>query len=225
MIISDDQKFIFIHNPKCAGTTVRKSLKVYNSRGEAYWMFDHLEGKKIDKAHMPLSVFMRYSFEDFRLLESYFTFGFVRNPYRRFISAFNETHKTLWSVSSDPDGGGEKYRAKINEFALSLKGDRLTGMHFQFRHCVVQNTMFYLSGKCYADLVLKLENLSTEVQKLKILCPPVYQVAEQWGAHLNQKPMTQKVSDILNSESLKILQEVYRDDFVLFDYDPRDLDL
>ena len=37
MIISDINKFIFLHIPKCGGTTIRESLMKFETRNNFYW--------------------------------------------------------------------------------------------------------------------------------------------------------------------------------------------
>ena len=39
MIISDTQKFIFLHIPKCGRATIRNSLIHFNTRTNYFWMF------------------------------------------------------------------------------------------------------------------------------------------------------------------------------------------
>ena len=92
MIISDTQKFIFLHIPKCGGTTVRNSLKKFDTRNDYYWMHVYMNGAtekspklQIDKAHMSLPIFKRLYPKDFELLNEYTVFAFSRNPIKRII--------------------------------------------------------------------------------------------------------------------------------------------
>ena len=64
---NDDTRSIFIHVPKCAGTSVARSI--YGS----------------SDSHLPIS---RYAAFDPKRFEHYFKFTFVRNPWDRLLSAY-----------------------------------------------------------------------------------------------------------------------------------------
>ena len=89
MIISDRRQFVFIHNPKCAGTALRAVLMPFDTTGNFFWLHDTCNGRKIDKAHMPLFMMRQRFPEYFALLPRYLTFMAVRNPFTRAISALN----------------------------------------------------------------------------------------------------------------------------------------
>jgi hypothetical protein len=122
MIISERRGFIFLHNPKCAGTTVRTALSRFDTTGNFFWGFDQWRGHKIDKAHLPLFV-TRSKYPDyFSLFGQTFVFMFVRNPYQRAISAFNETHQHFFAAAPEPSGAAAPtgfaadYRTALNKF-------------------------------------------------------------------------------------------------------------
>ena len=67
MIIGDIHEFIFIHIPKCAGTSVRSALFQHETRNNYYWYHHQIPGARdedpkplIDKAHMPLAIMKRF---------------------------------------------------------------------------------------------------------------------------------------------------------------------
>jgi len=97
MIISKAKKFIFIHNPKVSGTTIRNQLEKYHDVSVQFWhqVFFTPEHRVIDLAH-PTASQLPYLFEKVQIDPSEFTsFGFVRSPYTRFASAlieFNRRH-------------------------------------------------------------------------------------------------------------------------------------
>ena len=223
MLISDTQKFVFIHNPKCAGTTVRQNLMAFDSRNDFYWEFADVDGIKIDKAHLTQQVFRRFRPDDFALLEHYFTFGFVRNPYRRFISAFNETHPTIYKESKESDAKMIRYLEKISDFAVQLEKNKLMGYDIKLRHCVLQSNMFIFAGKNNADLILKLESMESEIEKLALFNPVIYENSKKWLQAKNKKPMNLTAERILTPKAAEKIRDVYSDDFLLFDYDMDDL--
>lgn len=73
-MILKDKKIIFIHIPRCAGTSIKEALKT-------------ISNKAIDKPwHLKLSEHP----EKYQInLDNYFVFAFVRNPYDRILSVYN----------------------------------------------------------------------------------------------------------------------------------------
>jgi len=220
MIISDSQKFIFIHNPKCAGTSVRNKLLKFDDRQNWFWMFDEIDKKQVDKAHLPLNLFRRYSYSDFKLLNDYFSFGFVRNPYSRALSAYNEVNKGNYQMLISDQLSYNEYRKHVNEFILSLSSQRLDGFDMPARHFIPQHHMFYMNGKCYVDLILKLEHFEKEIRKLKFFNSKLYESVLIAGKQkTNVKSMNLKFNDVFNQETIQHLNKLYEQDFCLFGYD------
>ena len=75
MIINKSKRFIFVHNPKTAGSSIHKALAAYN------------EVKRPAKTkHETISELQnRTSLR----LDEYFVFGFARNPWDRFSSFYH----------------------------------------------------------------------------------------------------------------------------------------
>ena len=90
MIISHEHNFVFLHNPKVAGSAIRKALEHLHDDQTVYWhqkFFSQLD-RVVDAAHL--------TFHDFQAVHpflpaNYFTFFVVvRNPYERFLSGVLE---------------------------------------------------------------------------------------------------------------------------------------
>jgi hypothetical protein len=88
MIISDKFRFVFVHIPKCAGTSVRKALISLDDRvGKYQHVKVHDNLGRLDYAHIPLKVLKKYFKEDYLCIENYQAFAIVRDPPSRFPSA------------------------------------------------------------------------------------------------------------------------------------------
>jgi hypothetical protein len=87
MVINDYKKFIFVHIPKAAGTSVMRSLAKINGNNKR-WL---ASSKHETLSEFAINVHRRYSIVD-RLMskspEQYFTFAFVRNPWDRMSSFY-----------------------------------------------------------------------------------------------------------------------------------------
>lgn len=92
VIVSHANKFIFFHNPKCAGTSFRDALKPYHDDAFTFWGIFHAPyfRNHIDHTHLRLWEMQAQFPRIFNCIERYNSVIFVRNPYARFLSAVNE---------------------------------------------------------------------------------------------------------------------------------------
>ena len=89
MIISDKHKFVFIHIPKCAGTSIRSQLQNFDDTGGAYTSKVALHGQLglLDYVHIPLSIIREYFPAEYERLLAYQSFAVIRDPFERFPSS------------------------------------------------------------------------------------------------------------------------------------------
>ena len=166
MIISDTQKFIFLHIPKCGGTTIRKSLINFDTRNNYFWMFDYLPGAEaespklqVDKAHMTLAIFKQLYPRDFELLNDYTVFAFSRNPIKRLISSFWEPRKRILKTF-DENQLDINLKNKIQEL-FNLYLEKLV-LNYSFLdpsylHSTPQNMYVTFGKKVVTDVIIKLD--------------------------------------------------------------------
>lgn len=95
MIVSHAHKFIFFHNPKCAGTSFREALRPYHDDEFMFWGPYKAPYFKntIDHTHLRLWELYGQFPRLFSCTETYNSVLFVRNPLARFLSALNEHMK------------------------------------------------------------------------------------------------------------------------------------
>jgi hypothetical protein len=80
-MISHSHKFIFIHIPKCGGTTIESSLKRYASDVTGYHA--SVRAKRLRNKEL---------FDALDTYENYHTFSFIRNPFERILSTYAHFH-------------------------------------------------------------------------------------------------------------------------------------
>jgi hypothetical protein len=87
MIISHKDRFIFLHIPKCAGTSFRTSLIKYHDDPNTFYYVRNIKGKIYDLCHLTL-----FELQDLFGIDylQYTTLGIVRDPIERFISGYME---------------------------------------------------------------------------------------------------------------------------------------
>lgn len=86
MPISHKHKSIFVHIPKCAGSTVEKTLEIYGSDNKGNNNIldkDILFGHNVQ--HYTYDEIMKNVDKD---VSDYFSFSFIRNPWDRMVSEF-----------------------------------------------------------------------------------------------------------------------------------------
>lgn len=195
----DKYKCIFIHVPKVAGSSIERVIYQTDK-----WLVGHVKA----------SDYTKFDKDKF---DSYFSFGFVRNPYDRVVSAYH------YLKNDSPDPCDIKWgRLHINnltfeEFILSLQDEEfkeeiLSKNHFSFQYK-------YLCDKnmnILVNFIGKFEKLDNDFKKiLNILRRKDSLVHINKSKHLNYR-------DYYNSQTYKIIREIYRDDFEIFDYDLED---
>lgn len=90
MIISDRFRFVFVHIPKCGGTSVREAISRFDDRNSFYFLrglSEHKEIGLLDYNHIPLKLLESYFKDDFECVRKYSGFAVFRDPYARFPSS------------------------------------------------------------------------------------------------------------------------------------------
>ena len=216
MVISDTKKFIFLHNPKTAGSALRKELITrYDTRNNFYWglVRNDAMNLRIDKAHMPMDIFRVLYPKDYELLDEYFVFSFTRNPFDRYVSSFFEyiKHHRKDIVLAD------KTKADILELLTDFTDtlDREAIDHkTMYRHFMPQHKIIYDGIKCKSDVIGKIETIDEDFARIKNLADldDAIQLSRR-----NQKP--KRLGGItLSDKIIKKILTIYERDFIYFNF-------
>jgi hypothetical protein len=171
VIISDTRKFIFLHNPKAAGTAIRQTLKHHDTRGDFFWGLTTGSSLKrpVDKAHMALED-MRILFPgDFNLLDQYFVFVFVRDPLERLVSSFTQYLKQNCKLLNYPALPRTQILDMLGDFTRNELTPERIRYDVNFRHFMPQHYIAYCNGKCKADYIGYLDRLDSDMKRLTSL--------------------------------------------------------
>lgn len=100
MIISPRHRFVFVHVPKCAGTSVRTQMVKCDpghiAMGE---VGTHPVLGQIDFGHVPLPILRQHFPEEYAYLERFTSYAVVRDPLERFGSSLRQM---LWRYHQRP---------------------------------------------------------------------------------------------------------------------------
>lgn len=116
MIINEKNRFVFVHIPKCAGTTVRVSLERFDStNGRFSYANGFISGfGKIDMGHITLGRLRELFPEEYKKVKEYYSFAVVRDPFKRFPSSLYQ-HIQMYS-------GKSVKSMRRNDFVAALDG-------------------------------------------------------------------------------------------------------
>ncbi|PZT47643.1 alpha-2,3-sialyltransferase, partial [Helicobacter valdiviensis] len=196
----DKYKCIFIHVPKVAGSSIERAIYQTDR-----WLVGHVKAND----------YVKFDREKF---ESLFSFGFVRNPYDRVVSAYHYLKNGGGTL------GDEKW-AKENICQYSSFEEFVEDLQDKITRCRVLNWMHFVPQYkflCNEDkhilvnFIGKFEQIEDDFRKiLNILHRRDTLMHVNKSEHLNYK-------DYYDSKTYKIIRDIYNDDFEIFDYDLED---
>tara|TARA_A100001037_G_C15106713_1_gene616818 strand:+ start:1065 stop:1700 length:636 start_codon:yes stop_codon:yes gene_type:complete len=94
MIINHKYKFIFIHVPKCAGTSIKRALYPYCDEYDQFLGGHPNVPEENSEVHKHSTALEVKRFATRERWDEYFTFSFVRNPFSRMVSLYKWWQKT-----------------------------------------------------------------------------------------------------------------------------------
>jgi hypothetical protein len=230
MIISYKKKFIFIHNPKVAGSSIRNIFNKYgisnatknnnlnilfsinNTSKSIFYRIkrnfsrDFLLGSHSTAYEISLTTYPKY-------YNNFFKFGFCRNPYTRFYSAYNYL-KNGGGNNTDKEWAEKNiYKFKdLESFVLSLNDISFRKKILQWQHFKPQMLFFVdKNNKLIVDYIGKYEKLEVD---FNYICGKLKISEELIQLNNTKKDLTNRYSE----EMKKIIFETYKIDFIGLDY-------
>ncbi len=201
MIWIEARKLLFVHNPKCAGTAIHKALTAEFPSADAVWgrRYDAARDEIRDLAHRRIGE----AREAFAIEGAFTSFGFVRDPYARFLSSF--VHLRHWN---------KDYSALSQEelvFDL-LDEERIRG-DWKFVHFAPQYRFFYEGTTRAVSHLWKVEALPAAWDEVRAK----FSIA----APLTVENKLDAPVPALSEAVIGRLNLLYARDFALFDYPKR----
>ena len=232
MVISLKNKFLFIHNPKVAGSSVRHILNKY---GVSNPVKNELLIKLIETNPYFKKIFyrtkkyypMKYNFyghsfySDIKKYlseetwDSIFKFGFVRNPYDRILSAYNYVYNYKKRKHFEDWANKNIRRFKnFEDFVYALEDKQFQKTILEWDHFKPQYLFFCdEKRKVNVDFIGKLENIKEDFKKIS----KKLNIKEDLGT-LNKSENKNDYESYYNEKMKKIVRDIYNKDFEVFKY-------
>lgn len=231
MVVSHKKKLIFIHIPKCAGTSIvenfydKSTFDLHNLGIEnTFVKFLYFKNNTINKiihnlsiinfsnmidekhliAHLPMNLYVSKGLITKQQYHQYYSFSVIRNPYDRFYSMYKFLCSSLKLTPID--------------FVLYVKNifknkDKDNDNRYQF----FQPQYIFICDKNYnleIDEIIRFENLDFEYSKL------VKKYKLNKLCHLNKSNDVIGLNNFYSIDFIKKnVYKLYKKDFDIFNYD------
>jgi len=199
MPINNNYTILFIHIPKCAGTSIEKffdmqklellylAKDIYKINNIAFSP-QHLRGKDLKE---------KYAKDIF---DDYFKFSFVRNPYDRLVSEY--FYQTKITTINKPH-----FKNWFFNYFKKIDTD----------HKLTQTEFLYIDGVLITDFIGKVENFNDDFNKLlNILDIKSNKSITHDRVKSNRQNI--KTFDLLDKDDIIKINKIWYDDFINFDY-------
>ena len=210
MPIIDKHKLIFIHIPKTAGTSIEKVLIDYklNINGDLKKWYGNVNKYELDHStiHYLINNCKYYN-------QKYIKFCVVRNPYERLVSEYNYCKRYKSRFIKNINTFEDFVFELRDRFNIVLDNEEKN--HYLISHYLPQYKFTHIKNECKIDVILRFENLNKDWNKIcKIINKDIKLIKSNKYSSLKKY----NYLDYYNSELKKIVYELYKDDFILFNY-------
>ena len=163
MLISYDQNFLFVHVPKCAGTSMRVALEQLSGNPLECW-----ENRLLNRVGINLNVIGPYQRRRFRnhstaaqirrylpahVYQSLFKFAFVRNPWDRLVSLY-------YFIQRRP-------QHRYNKLVSGMLFPEFADVWTQRRDILQKNWVCDSRGRLIVDFVGRMESLEEDFDRIR----------------------------------------------------------
>lgn len=201
--INNELKSIFIHIPKCAGTSM--SNIAWNT-GSGHKTISEYKSDGVD-------------------LDNYFKWCFVRNPWERIASAYEDCPEIFQFAPTFEDFINTLYSKKQNFPKSEIKFFQYFDIGFPLKyyriHFMPMNLLIKINGELCIDFIGRYENLQEDwvnLQRKININPQNLILSNARKQKVNFGRKTSYYKDLYNQYLIDLVGELYEEDIKLFNY-------
>lgn len=211
-MISHKHKFIFIHIPKCAGSSIEEHFfegMSFNWRKPNYEkLYGWCPERKIFLQHATSKQLLEEGLISEEHWNDYFKFTFVRNPWDRAYSDY------LWILKNPKVKGSFKQYIHATGGFKEIFNNRESNA-YRGDHKTPQLDFFDLDGKYKMDFIGHFENLQDDMLAVN----NILKVKSAFNTHRNKSPMRKAhYSFFYNKSKRKLVADYYKKDIESLNY-------
>jgi|SRR5690554_273472 len=211
-MISHKHKCIFIHIPKCAGSSIRDHFfqgMSFDWRGPNYdVLYGWCPKRKIHLQHATAKQLLETELIKEEVWDEYFKFTFVRNPWDRAYSDYlwiKKDRKINGSFKQYINATGSFKEVFTNRDSKNYRGD----------HKLLQTDFFDLEGEFKLDFVGRFESLNQDMEYINNLLHMPYSFEQHSKRNKNRKS---HYSLFYTRRKKSLFEKVYAKDIKLLNY-------
>ncbi len=204
MLISDQHRFIFIHIPKTAGSSIRANLTDYALTQPESGFYSILRRFNLPRDYRKFRFRLHSSLQDIQLkmpddlFANYKKIAFVRNPWDRMVSSY------AYKVH----GTEVKQRSRTDSFETFINSEFERNKSRQIDYLV--NTQ----GEIGCDFIGRFESIDEDYQKLS----DYLQIKLPELSVLNKSKRKSNYQDFYNDKTKQLVADYFQKDIELLGY-------
>jgi len=208
--IDNKYNFLFIHIPKCAGTSIEKFFG-YDYDNNKYIESDFKIGHP---KHMTLNEYS--SILHRKILDNIFKFTIIRNPFDLVVSQYNyslHSEGVLWNGQNDYE---YKKNITFNDYVVFLKNIKYNTIKSRLNKNVYSLDEYFVSDNIKLDFIGRYENLE---QDFKIICDEL-NISDKTLPFENKSKVNKiNYQDYYNEKTKNIVYNIFKDELKKYNYD------
>lgn len=211
-MISHKHKLIFIHIPKCAGSSIRdhffEGMRFNWKKPDYENLYGWCHERRIHLQHATAKQLLETGLISEDIWKAYFKFTFVRNPWDRAYSDYlwvMEDRKIKGSFREYMNATGPFKEIFTNQESKNYRGD----------HKIPQTEFFDLEGAYKMDFVGRFETLEHDMQTLNERLKIPFTFNQHSKKNKRRKP---HYSLFYGKTERKLVQEYYANDIQVLKY-------
>jgi hypothetical protein len=201
MVVIHKKKCIFVHIPKCAGTSMEQFLKDYGNNDIEYL------GTYKNRSLHHLTSYELLMILRKNIFSKYYRFSIVRNPYERLLSEYYWT--PIYGIGYKTGGSKKIFLQYIKK--VIKNSDFFSNIYHD--HFMPQYNYLFYKGQLLINNIFKYESLDLAIPYLK----NKFNIKRDFPI-LNKRSENIQKED-WSIEEKELIYKLYEQDFILFNYE------